>query len=460
MSTTQLRATARTHLRLFRRNRLLLAGGLVVLTVMCVALTPSLLYTTAGERFSVIDRLCEDLGNFVAGLAGVMGLLGIALPFRDRSYELVVTKPCTPEVWLGGHFLAGVQILALLTAAWMAVALGLFAVSGVPPQAGLWYAGAAQLLVALVIFSWLTLLGAFFHPALALVVALLVQPEFVRNLLLWLETGTNLSHYAASRAMLAALKPLLIGLYEALPVFSPAGEAGDRVLATLRVAPATSASSPKAPPIRSSPASSPSCSRQPACEPAGAPRRANAVEARSPPRILISAQALAAWGIGLRLIDGPSSERSRPALITCSRAPPRIGGADLGRQRPTLAAAGSPCPATRRRPIEPRSPAAGRRPPRQRLAAVRLAASGGTGDGAIIDAMRTVEALYEDGLLKPQTPLPLRPGERVGVIVVRQPDPSRWNLDRLARVGREEDVALSEQGLAHWSEALDTEDRS
>jgi predicted DNA-binding antitoxin AbrB/MazE fold protein len=74
--------------------------------------------------------------------------------------------------------------------------------------------------------------------------------------------------------------------------------------------------------------------------------------------------------------------------------------------------------------------------------------------------MRTVEALYEDGLLKPQTPLPLRPGERVGIIVVRQPDPGRWNLDRLARIGREEDLALSEQGLAQWSDALDTEDRS
>jgi hypothetical protein len=37
---------------------------------------------------------------------------------------------------------------------------------------------------------------------------------------------------------------------------------------------------------------------------------------------------------------------------------------------------------------------------------------------------------------------------------------SRWNLDRLARVGREEDVALAERGLAQWSDALDTEDRS
>ena len=71
--------------------------------------------------------------------------------------------------------------------------------------------------------------------------------------------------------------------------------------------------------------------------------------------------------------------------------------------------------------------------------------------------MRTVEALLEDGLLKPQ--IPPRPGERVGVIVVGQPDPGRWNLDRLARLGRE-DVALSEQGLAQWNEALDTEDHS
>jgi predicted DNA-binding antitoxin AbrB/MazE fold protein len=74
--------------------------------------------------------------------------------------------------------------------------------------------------------------------------------------------------------------------------------------------------------------------------------------------------------------------------------------------------------------------------------------------------MRRLEALYEDGLLKPQTPLPLRPGERVAVIVLRQPDPNRWDLDRLARVGREEDVALSEQGLTQWSEALDAEDCS
>jgi predicted DNA-binding antitoxin AbrB/MazE fold protein len=74
--------------------------------------------------------------------------------------------------------------------------------------------------------------------------------------------------------------------------------------------------------------------------------------------------------------------------------------------------------------------------------------------------MRAIEALYENGLLRPKSPLPLRPGEQVAVIVLRQPDPNRWNLGRLAGVGHEQDLALSEQGLAEWSEALEAEDRS
>lgn len=51
--------------------------------------------------------------------------------------------------------------------------------------------------------------------------------------------------------------------------------------------------------------------------------------------------------------------------------------------------------------------------------------------------MRTIEARYEDGLLKPETPLALKPGERVALIVVRHPDPKRWDIDRLARTATE-----------------------
>jgi len=74
--------------------------------------------------------------------------------------------------------------------------------------------------------------------------------------------------------------------------------------------------------------------------------------------------------------------------------------------------------------------------------------------------MRLIEARFEDGLLRPETPLALAPGERVALIVVRQPDPRRWDLDRLARTGEMEDRELAEQGLAEWAEALDREDRA
>jgi predicted DNA-binding antitoxin AbrB/MazE fold protein len=71
--------------------------------------------------------------------------------------------------------------------------------------------------------------------------------------------------------------------------------------------------------------------------------------------------------------------------------------------------------------------------------------------------MRPVEALYENGLLRPAKPLNLRPGERVCLIVVRQADPSRWDLARLAAASAEEDE-LAAAGLDTWTANLDDED--
>lgn len=76
----------------------------------------------------------------------------------------------------------------------------------------------------------------------------------------------------------------------------------------------------------------------------------------------------------------------------------------------------------------------------------------------MIMGMRVIEARYEGGLLKPETPLALSPGERVALIVVRHPDPKRWDLERLAGSGVGEDRTLAEQGLGEWADALDAED--
>jgi predicted DNA-binding antitoxin AbrB/MazE fold protein len=74
--------------------------------------------------------------------------------------------------------------------------------------------------------------------------------------------------------------------------------------------------------------------------------------------------------------------------------------------------------------------------------------------------VRVVEAQYDDGVLRPTERLGLRPGERVNLIVVRRPDPSRWNLAKLANTTNEDDIALAEQGLAQWAADLDSTERS
>lgn len=71
--------------------------------------------------------------------------------------------------------------------------------------------------------------------------------------------------------------------------------------------------------------------------------------------------------------------------------------------------------------------------------------------------VRSVEAQYENGVLRPTERLGLRAGERVSIIVVRRPDPARWDLARLAKTGVEDELA--DQGLAEWARALEAEDQ-
>ena len=72
--------------------------------------------------------------------------------------------------------------------------------------------------------------------------------------------------------------------------------------------------------------------------------------------------------------------------------------------------------------------------------------------------MKPIEARYEGGVLRPTRPLALRPGERVGLIVLRRADPARWDLAKFATSESLEDGQLAECGLADWSRRLDRED--
>lgn len=71
--------------------------------------------------------------------------------------------------------------------------------------------------------------------------------------------------------------------------------------------------------------------------------------------------------------------------------------------------------------------------------------------------VKLVDAQYEQGVLRPSEQLALRPGELVSIIVLRRPDPRRWDLTKLATVS-EEDLVLAKQGLSDWASALDAEE--
>lgn len=77
-----------------------------------------------------------------------------------------------------------------------------------------------------------------------------------------------------------------------------------------------------------------------------------------------------------------------------------------------------------------------------------------------IIVVRVVEAQYDDGVLRPAERLGLRPGERVNLIVVRRPDPRRWDTARLAQAANGDDLGLAEQGLAEWASDLDSTEHS
>jgi predicted DNA-binding antitoxin AbrB/MazE fold protein len=77
----------------------------------------------------------------------------------------------------------------------------------------------------------------------------------------------------------------------------------------------------------------------------------------------------------------------------------------------------------------------------------------------IIVVVRLVEAQYEDGVLRPVERLSLCSGERVGIMVVRRPDPRRWDFARLSSTSNPEDLSLSQQGLEEWATSLDATER-
>lgn len=72
--------------------------------------------------------------------------------------------------------------------------------------------------------------------------------------------------------------------------------------------------------------------------------------------------------------------------------------------------------------------------------------------------MGIIEAEYDGSVLRPLERIALRRGEHVAIVIMRRPDPARWDFGRLSP-DDPEDRQLAEQGLVEWADELDQEDR-
>jgi hypothetical protein len=221
-----------THLRFYKRSRLVLGFALLVGGLWAAQLIPFFFLSSTGSRFELlkgISEQCRTLGWF---LAAGLGLFTVSSHLRSRSVELLMTRPGRPHVWLASIFVAsfgvafGIQLLAAL------VTVGLSIAWDIPYQAGFAFLSVKSLFETMIVISFLTMLGTALHPVIAALVAIIVNDQTLYGLNYMFQ---GLASADLGGAWLDWVASLLRAVYLALPMLDPFGEQTASVAATLRV---------------------------------------------------------------------------------------------------------------------------------------------------------------------------------------------------------------------------------
>lgn len=235
LASPALAANLATNLRYYRRNRLLVAGAFTLLVLLGLFAIPTAIYSTAGQRFRMVGSLLQSFDLFTVLLIGVLGLVAVPAHLRSRSYELVVTRACPPETWLLSHYASAGLVAAGLCLTGFVLGGVMFLALDIPFQWGLAYLAVYTFCKAMILFSYLTFLAILLHPALAALVALLLQEGTFWTLLLWVGSGTSVTQSKAFLAFLSALEPVLRLAYAVVPTYAPYSSAAQRITATFRI---------------------------------------------------------------------------------------------------------------------------------------------------------------------------------------------------------------------------------
>lgn len=231
----QLAENIRINFKFYRRNRLLQLIALFLVLIFCVTLFPSFICSGFTKKFYIITRIQSLLSSFILVMTAALALLMLYYHASTRCIKMVLTKPCLPEVWLLAAFLSGIILCFVLYTVSFLIALVLFLIWGIPFQWGLIFVALNNFATTVIIYSYLTMLTSIMHPALAALVALVIQEGTFHNLLVLLMGAVQGVTDPIKWFILKTLEQICAFFHIILPNYSPFSDRTSDIYKSYRV---------------------------------------------------------------------------------------------------------------------------------------------------------------------------------------------------------------------------------
>jgi hypothetical protein len=224
-----------SHLRFLRRSKIVYGVGLVIVGLWSLAMLPMFYGGTASARFTQLQQLSSQLSGLGWLLSAGLGLYITSTHLRSRSVQVILTRPGSPQVWLGSVFVSALLMAAALQAFGALVTFLLSILWDVPYQIGFVYLAVDAVFEAAIMIAMLTTLGAVVHPIVALLLSLL----FNEGTFFTLRYGADLLTAQGQGGWLVAVgRPIVVAIHTLLPMVDPFAGQTAAVGSSMRVSPA------------------------------------------------------------------------------------------------------------------------------------------------------------------------------------------------------------------------------
>jgi len=229
----QIMANVSTNFKFYRRNRLLMATGLLILLITALSTLPSLFYLTKAQHLDIIITAARELSTFATIIVPALGLLLVSHHLSNRSIKMVFTKPCPPEAWLISSSVSALIVAALFYSGIFLICSTLFAVWGISFQWGIIFVLLNDLAHVLIWLGYITFLSVCFRPVVAVLFVIVFQEGTFYYLKMLLISGMKTAS-ELTVVFLRVAKWLVDGAYLLMPITNPFAENSRKVYKSLR----------------------------------------------------------------------------------------------------------------------------------------------------------------------------------------------------------------------------------